>query len=154
MKKWTKPAITIVAVTVMSYTVDAQSGGGTMANPMASDKTYTGCIEAGPTHGTFTLTNAMAAMGMGKDAMNNHAMTKDAPKKGAMGKDAMPSSLAISSKTIDLSKHVGHQVSATGSDAMGMAMSKPDTMAKEQAEKSMPALSITAITMIATTCTK
>lgn len=153
MKSWTTPAIAILALAAMSHVTNAQSSGDKMAKPMGKDKTYTGCIEAGTTPGTFTLTHAMADMGMGKDAMGKDAMKKDSMAKDAMGKDAMAATMAISSKTIDLSKHVGHKVSVTGGDG-AMGMSKPDAMAKpDEMGKGMPAMSITAIKMIAATCT-
>lgn len=154
MKNWTKPAITILALAVMSHLTSAQSGGDQMAKPMGKVKTYTGCIEAGASAGTFNLTHAMADMGMGKDAMGKEAMKKDPMVKDAMGKEAMPpASIAISGKTIDLSKHVGHKVSVTGA-AADMGMAQPDAMAKpDEMGKKMPVLAITAIKMIATTCT-
>ena len=78
-------------------------------------------------------------------------MGKDAMKKDAMGKDKMsPATLAIASKTVDLSRHVGHKVSVTGAEAgTGMSMAKPDSMGK-----STPAFSVTSLTMIATTCSQ
>ena len=148
MKHWTKPAITIMALAAMSHGAHAQ-GGDKMAKPMGKDKTYTGCIEAGASAGTYTLTHAMADMGMGKDAMS-----KDAMKKDTMGKEAMaPTSMAIRSTAVDLSKHVGHKVAVTGGEA-AMGMAKPDAMAKPgEMDKTMPMLSISSIKMIAATCT-
>ncbi len=100
MKKWTKPAITILALAAMSHLTSAQSGGDRMAKPMEKVKTYTGCIEAGASAGTFNLTHAMADMGMGKDAMGKDAMKKGPMTKDAMGKEAMtPASIAISPGT-------------------------------------------------------
>ncbi len=150
MKNWTKPAITIVALAAMSHAASAQNGADQMAKPMAHAKTYTGCVEAGPSAGTYTLTHAMAEMAMGKDTMG-----KDGMKKDAMGKESMaPTTMAISSKTIDLSKHVGHQVSVTGADT-AMAKAKPEAMAKpDEMSASMPALPITALKMIAASCAK
>jgi hypothetical protein len=146
MKNWTRPAITIMAVAAMSYVAAAQSGADKMAQPMGKDKTYTGCVEAGTSAGTFTLTHITADSSMGKDAMG-----KDAMKKDAMGKDNMaPATLAIASKTVDLSEHVGHKVSVTGAEAgTGMSMAKPDPMGK-----SAPAFSVTSLTMIAATCSQ
>lgn len=151
MKNWTKPAITILALAAMSHVTHAQAGGDRMAKPMGKDKTYTGCIDAGPSAGSFTLTHAMADKGMSKDAMSKDGMGKDAMKKDTMGKDAMaPTSLAISSTAVDLSKHVGHKVAVTG----GMDMAKPDAMARpSEMDTKMPAFSVKSIKMIAATCT-
>ena len=147
MMKWTKPAVAIMAVAAMTQVASARSDDDKMAMHMGKAKTYTGCIEAGPSTGTFVLTHAVA--GMDKDAMRKDEMKTDTMKKDAMGKDAMaPASLAISSTAIDLSKHVGHKVSVTGgASAMGKGMATHDEM-----DKTLPALSVTSITMIATTC--
>lgn len=120
-----------------------------MAKPMGKDKTYTGCVEAGASAGSFTLTHAMADMGMRKDGMG-----KDAMKKDTMGKDEMaPTTMAISSTAVDLSKHVGHKVAVTGGEA-ARGMAKPDAMAKPgEMDKKMPAFSVTSLKMIAATCT-
>lgn len=148
MKNWTKPAITILALAAMSHVTHAQTGGDRMAKPMGKDKTYTGCVDAGPSAGSFTLTHAMADKGMSKDGMG-----KDAMKKDTMGKDAMaPTTLAISSTAVDLSKHVGHKVAVTGGEPAGMA--KSDAMAKPSGmDKTMSAFSVKSIKMIAATCT-
>jgi len=149
MKNWITPAVTILAVAAMSHVAGAQDK---MAKPtgMAKEKTYTGCIAAGEMAGTYTLTNAMAEMAMGGDAM----------KKDTMGKDSMAKPMAIESKSIDLSKHVGHKVSVTGPDS-AMAMGKDtmgkdtmgkDTMGKDTMGKGMAAWSVTSLKMVAATC--
>ena len=134
MKNWMTPALTILAVAAMSHVAGAQDK---MAKPMgmAKEKTYTGCIAAGEMAGTYTLTNAVAEMAMGGDAM----------KKDTMGKDSMAKPMAIDSKSIDLAKHVGHKVSVTGPDT-AMAMGK-DTMGKP-----MAAWSVTSLKMVSATC--
>src|SRR5690606_38243797 len=144
MKNWTKPAITILTLAALGHVTSAQSGGDRMAGPMSKSKTYVGCVVAGASAGTFTLTQDAADMGMDKDAMGDSAMGKD------MGKEAMTvTKLAISSKTIDLSRHVGHTVSVTGDDrATSMGMAKEGEMGK-----GTPAVSITSIKTIAESCT-
>ena len=125
-------ALTILAIAGVVQAAGAQDK---MAKPMGKDKTYTGCIAAGDTSGTFTLTHVMSDM------------AKDAMKKDTMGKDVMAKPMAIESKSVDLSKHVGHKVSVTGPDsAMGMGK-KGDTMGQP-----MPAWSVTSIKMIAASC--
>ena len=91
MKNWITPTLTILAVAALSHVAGAQDK---MAKPMgmAKEKTYTGCIAAGEMAGTYTLTNAMAEMAKGGDAM----------KKNTMGKDSMAKPMAIVSKSIDL----------------------------------------------------
>lgn len=157
MKHWTTSAMIVMALAAMSHGALAQ-GGDKMAKPMdamgkgkSKSKTYTGCIEAGASAGTYTLTHAMADMHMGKDAMS-----KDAMKKDGMAKEGMaPANLMLHSTSVDLSKHVGHKVSVTGAEgAMGKGMAKPDAMAKPgEMDASMPMLTISSIKMIAATCT-
>ncbi|MEO7156428.1 MAG: hypothetical protein ABI039_02630 [Vicinamibacterales bacterium] len=131
-----------IVIAAMASMVHAQDK---MAKPMnmGKEKSYTGCVEAGATDGTFKLSHAGMAM-MGKD-MDKDAMKKDSMKKDTMGKDAMGMSMGLMSKTVDLSKHVGHKVTVTGMDDK-MAMGK-DAMGKE-----MHGFSVTAVTMVAATC--
>ena len=137
MKNWITPAFTILAVASISHVAGAQDK---MAKPMGKEKTYTGCIAAGEMAGTYTLTNAMAEMAMGGDAMKKDTMGKD-----SMAKPAMAKPMTIESKSVDLSKHVGHKVSVTGPDS-AMAMGKDTT------GKAMPAWSVTSLKMVAATC--
>jgi len=128
-------ALTVLAVAGLVQVAGAQDK---MAKPMGKDKTYTGCLAAGDMTGTYTLTHVMSDIG-------NDAMKKDTMAKDTMGKGPMAKPMAIESKTVDLSKHVGHKVSVTGPDsAMGM---KGDTMGKP-----MAAWSVTSIKMIAVSC--
>ena len=138
MRMWMTPALAIVAIATMTHVVVAQDK---MAKPMGKEKTYTGCLATGEMSGTFTLTNPMAEMAMGGDAM----------KKETMGKDSMAKPMVIESKTIDLAKHVGHKVSVTGPDS-SMTMGKPDAMGKGTMGKAMPAWSVTSLKMVAATC--
>lgn len=102
MKNWMTSALAIVAIASVSHVAVAQDK---MAKPMGKEKTYTGCIATGEMAGTFTLTNPMAEMVMGGDAIKKDTMGKD-----SMAKPAMARPMAIESKTIDLAKHVGHKV--------------------------------------------
>lgn len=131
-------SMTIAAVAAMALTVNAQDK---MAKPMemGKEKSYTGCIEAGAMTGSFKLTHAEMDM-MGKDAMKKDTMAKDAMKK-----DQMAMSLGLMSKSVDLSKHVGHKVTVTGIDDK-MAMGK-DAMGKD-----MHGFSVTALKMVAASC--
>lgn len=134
---------TAVVLVLSALAATAQD---TMSKPMAmgKEKTYTGCLQSGPTAGTFTLAHPVAEMAMGKDAMAKDAMAKDAMAKDAMGKDAMAKgamempALSITSKNIDLIKHLGHKVAVTGA---------VDAMSKDP-----HAFSVSALKMIATPC--
>jgi pentapeptide MXKDX repeat protein len=152
--KWMISSAVIVAV-ALSVGVRAQSGGamakdGKMDKMETPTKTYTGCLAAGAETGTFTLTHVMADDHMGKDAMKKDAMksdtmSKDAMKKDSMSKDNMAhdTSMTISSKSVDLSKHIGHKVTVTGS-------SGPDKM--DAMGKNMSAFTVKSLKMVSASC--
>jgi hypothetical protein len=116
--QWMKPSVGVLVAAVLSGSVAAQSAstaanGAKMDKMAMKDTTYTGCVEAGGAPGTFTLTHLAADAHMGKHAMKRDTMTKD-----SMSKDAMaPSTWALSSSSVDLNKHLGHNVTVTGSPA-------------------------------------
>lgn len=116
------------AMAVMLAAGASAQSGGTMAEG-AKTATYTGCIEAGGKAGTFMLTHAVADGAMGMDAMGKNTMAKD-----GMTKDAMTKPLTLSGTAVDLSQHVGHKVSVTGSSS------------------GKTGFVVTSLTMIATSC--
>ena len=147
--KWMISGAVMVAV-ALSVGVRAQSGSamaqddkmGKMDKMDKMDgkaRTYTGCLAAGTEAGTFTLTHARADDHMGKDAMKNDAMKSDPMKSDPVKNDA----LAVSSKSVDLSQHVGHKVTVTGSSAAD----KMDATAK-----SMSGFTVKSLKMVSTSC--
>ena len=139
--KWMISGAVMIAL-ALSVSVRAQSGGGMaqddkmgkMDNMDGKARTYTGCLAAGTEAGTFTLTHASADDHMGKDAMKNDAMKNDAMKNDA---------LIVSSKSVDLSQHVGHKVTVTGS-------SGSDKM--EANAKGMSGFTVKTLKMVSTSC--
>lgn len=154
MKNLMTPALTILTIAAMSHAGLAQEKP---VKSMDKDKTYTGCVAAGDVAGSYTLTHVTAEMGMGHGEMKREpagkdTMGKDTMGKGTMAKDATHS-MAITSTSVDLAKHVGHKVSVTGPDnGMGMAKGKGDTMGRDNMGKGMAAWSVTSVKMIAATC--
>jgi hypothetical protein len=161
--------LSALALMALINTTATQAQSGTMAKPMAmaKEKTYTGCVAAGSMAGSFVLNHAVEetpmAGAMAKDAMGKGAMAKGAMAKDAMGKDAMaaPHTMSIASTVVNLSGHVGHQVSVTlvetgmaRPDAMGKdAMAKPEAMAKPGAMAAPAAvMSVSSLRMVAATC--
>jgi len=150
MKKLTfRGCMVAVALSVGAMGVQAAGQAGTMGKmdkPM--ETSYTGCVEAGSTAGSFVLTHAATSDMMGKDMMAKEAMPKDDMKKDAMkskgmagSNDAMKSTdtmepkemtLGLSSKSVDLSKHVGHKVTVTGTAGEMMHDMKTFTVSKLQ----------------------
>jgi hypothetical protein len=122
-------------------------GPDQMSKMGTHDQSYTGCVEAGKAPRTYVLTHVAAT----EDQMGKGEMAKDAMAKDAMGMkhDAMsPTTLVVSSKAVDLSKHVGHKVEVSG------ATIKTDTMAKDsmgmQAEA--PGFTIKTLKTIGSSC--
>ena len=113
------------------------------------DADYTGCVEAGSAAGTFMLTHVATA-----DRMVNDIMKKDAMAKGTMAKDGMshesmaPTTLTLTGSSVDLSKHLGHEVSVTG----WLAPEKMDAMEKGTMGKSSSTFTVKSLKMIASTC--
>ena len=152
--KWMISGAVMIAL-ALSVSVRAQSGGGMaqddkmgkmdkMEKMDGKTRTYIGCLAAGAEAGTFTLTHAIADDHMGKDAMKSDAMNSDAMKHDAMKSDAMKNdAMAVSSKSVDLGKHVGHKVTVTGS-------SGADKM--DANGKSMSAFTVKSLKMVSTTC--
>jgi hypothetical protein len=152
MKHWTQAALAILAFSTVGYAATPYRGGGQMAKAMdkPTPKTFEGCVAAGPTAGTFVLTHATEAA-MGKDAMAKDGMSKDAM--------ATSKTLALEGKAVDFSKHVGHQVSVTGTDAAATSMATPGAMAPNGSADGMAKMdaapqkfSVTSFKMIAATC--
>src|SRR6266850_1252462 len=144
--KWMMCSVAMLVAIVLPVVAGAQSGttakGDKMDNMEMKDAAYTGCIEVGSTAGTFTLTHVA----------DDH-MAKDAMKKDTMGKDTMATTLTLTSASVDLSKHLGHKVSVTGSAAHGKmdAMGK-DTMAKDGMAKDASAFTVKSLKMVAASC--
>jgi len=104
----------------MAFAATAVMAAAGQSTPMPAAKTMVGCIEKSES-GSLTLTHAMPA-----DDMKKSGMAKD-----SMAKDMMMPTVALSSKKVDLSKHVGHKVSLKGvaGDMMnGMATFTVDSL--------------------------
>ncbi len=131
-----------LAATVAAGAQAANGAGTGQMDQMNMAKVYVGCV-ARTSDGHYTLTNAAVAdmksdKPMSKDTM---AKGKDAMGKDDMGKDAMMSlTLGLTSAKVDLGKHVGHQVTASGVDAQPMGK--------------MAMFTVTSLTMVANSCAK
>jgi hypothetical protein len=139
---WTNTALALVATAAV---VSAQSNG-TMSKDMAGhmdkmsmETSYTGCVEKDAKTGAYSLSHVMEGDGMMKGAM-----MKD---KDAMASDMW---LGVTSKDIDLGKHVGHKVTVMGTGAKPMAMGKP--MGKMTSDKAMSSFAVKSLTMVSSSC--
>ena len=147
--KWTMSSVAILVAAVSSVAVGAQSAG-TMAKGDKMDKremmgaNYAGCIEAGSAAGTFTLTHVATADHMGKDMMKKDAMAKDGMSHESMA----PTTLTLTGSSVDLSKHLGHKVSVTGS----LAHEQMEAMEKDPMSTSTSAFTVKSLKMISATC--
>jgi len=121
-----------LAVLALSVSSGAQAQ---KMDTMKAEMTYTGCLERSP-EGAITLAHAMASAGaakkpMAKTAMDHDSMTKDSMSQDSIAKDSMAHdsmmndsmapTLALSSTSVNLAKHVGHKVTIKGvtGDTMG-----------------------------------
>ena len=140
-------SVAILVAAVLSVAASAQSGD--KMDQMAKDQTYTGCVAAGTMAGTFTLTH-ITADHMGKDAMKKDSMAKDTVSKDAMA----PTTLTVTSSSVDLSKHLAHKVSITGSPAARGKMDamKKDAMTKDPMAKEASAFTVKSLKMVAASC--
>jgi len=133
----------VLAVRVVSQSGGAAANGGKMDKMAMKDTTYTGCVEAGGAPSRFMLTHLAADDHMGKDAMKKDTMAKD-----GMSKDAMAPTMWSLASSVDLSKHLGHKVTVTGSPAQG----KMDTMGKYAMGKGAPVFTVTSLKMVEASC--
>ena len=146
--------IAVAAVAALGVTVPAQhSAGGhdqtAKQSAKAKTTTLTGCVAAGSELGTFTLTNV---------TREGAAATKGAPA-GTSG-TAMPmvDSVMLMGTKVDLSKHVGHKVSVTGTPVGAEARDhvkpeKPGDHAKTpQPAPNQAMLTVTSLKMVAASC--
>jgi pentapeptide MXKDX repeat protein len=152
-------SVAVLIAAVSSVALGAQSGG-TMTKGDKMDKmemmgaNYTGCIEAGRTAGTFVLTHVATADHMGKDMMRKDAraedtMAKDTTARGGMSHESMaPATLSLTGPSVDLSKHLGHKVSITGS----LEHEKMDATEKGAMGKSTSTFTVKSLKMVAATC--
>jgi pentapeptide MXKDX repeat protein len=157
--KWIISSVAVLVAAVLSAGVAAQSSG-TMGKGAKMDKmemkdtTYIGCVEPGSEPGSFALTHLAADEHMGKDAMKKDTMGKDTMKKDTMARDSMakdamaPMALSMTGSSVDLSKHLGHKVSVTGSPAQG----KMDAMGKDTMDKGASAFTVKSLKMVAASC--
>ncbi len=104
-------SVVALVAALLSVGVAAQSSATAakddkMGKMAMKDATHTGCIEAGSVAGTFTL----------KLAADDHmAMQKDATTKDTTKAAMAPTTMSLTSASVDLSKHLGHKASVTGS---------------------------------------
>ena len=115
---------------VLAFAATAVMAAAGQSKPMAAAKTMVGCVEKSES-GSLTLTHAMPADDMDKSSMAKDSMKKDSMSKDSMAKDMMMPAVELSSKKVDLSKHVGHKVSLKGvsGDMMnGMATFTVDSL--------------------------
>lgn len=154
--KWSMTGVAIVVAAVWSVSVAAQSGA-TMAKGdtmQMKDTTYSGCIEAGSSDGSFSLTHLSGDDHVSKGKMKPAAVKNDGMAKNTMGEDHMshdamtPATFNLASLSIDLRKHLGHKVSVTGS----LAHDKMDAMDKDMMSKPTATFTVTSLKMLAASC--
>jgi hypothetical protein len=137
------------AMLLAAVTLSAQDA------PKAADKmekvekgkmaSFTGCVAAGATAGTYELKDAMPAM----------AKTgTDSADPGKMDHPMTP--VMLMGTEVDLAPHVGHKVTVTGTTAGHMKTKDGDKMKDDKAKMGGEAhgrsLTVTSLTMVAPSC--
>jgi hypothetical protein len=146
-----KTSCSVIAVGAMLMAFGATAAGGSQEKipelqkplPDAKSETLTGCVARGMATDTYTLTN----------------ITKEGE---ATAKDATPRlTVLLSASDIDVSKHVGHKVSVTGSLAsdarpVGTAgTEKPAaTGGVTEGEKAPQTFTVKSLKMVADSCSQ
>jgi hypothetical protein len=133
----------LLFVAALSAAVSAQSAIMADAHKMdmkdMKDVTYTGCLGAGSAVGTFTLTHLTTPAHMRLEMTK-----KDAPKKAA----PVAATLSLTSSSVDLSMHLGHEVSVTGLPAP----SENSCLKKGTMSDATPALIVKSLKVVAASC--
>jgi hypothetical protein len=101
---------------------DPQSG-----QRAAGPRTYTGCLRAGDTTGTFMLTDVQAAprpadtagSTAGSTAGGTGTTAGTAPTTGTQGRGQISSLMLNPAADVDLKAHVGHKIEVTGTVSGG-----------------------------------
>lgn len=146
MKRTSSGLCIVAALLFTGVSAQAQDTPPTAAK--ASDAisnkghSYTGCIEAGTTAGTFVLTHITPDAKVASDNAEASATMSDASK-------AM-SPLALTGSAVDLAPHVGHKVTVTGT--MTGKMKNSETTAGGTPPVGGPQLSVKVLTMVAPSC--
>jgi hypothetical protein len=106
---WSISIATFLIGAALSATASAQLNTVADSHTMdMKDATYTGCLSAGNAVGTFTLTHLTTPAHLRLEIMKKGTPTKAAP---------VAATLSLTSSLVDLSMHLGREVSVTGSPA-------------------------------------
>ena len=155
MQRRRMATIGIAAVAALGVTLHAQHPAGghdqtAKQNEKAKTTTLTGCVVAGTEPGSFTLTNVT------REAA---PAAKSAPAGTSGTAKPMADSVMLMGNKVDLSKHVGHKVSVTGtpSDHGGggdhAKTQKPGEHAKmPQTGAAQAMLTVASLKMVAASC--
>ena len=106
---WSISIAALLIGAALSATASAQLSTVADSHTMdMKDATYTGCLSAGNAVGTFTLTHLTTPAHLRLEIMKKGTPTKAAP---------VAATLSLTSSLVDLSMHLGREVSVTGSPA-------------------------------------
>ena len=120
--------------------------------------TISGCLKAGDTAGTYTLTKVKAG---GAAGTTGDTAAGGAAAGASSSSDKGDVNLTASASDVDLSKHVGHQIEVTGTPkagatAGGAATTTGDTAAGAAGTsgRSAKSLNVTSVKMISESCSQ
>lgn len=152
MQRRRMATIAVVVVASLGVTLHAQHPAGghdqtAKQNEKAKTTTLTGCVAAGTEPGTFTLTNV---------TREGAAATKGALAGTSGTAKPMSDSVMLMGTKVDLTKHVGHKVSVTGTPSdhrdHGKTEKPGDHAKMPQTGASQTMLTVTSLKMVAASC--
>jgi hypothetical protein len=137
---WSMSSAAFLIAAALSATAGARSGA--MAESQKANMngvTYTGCLGAGGAVGTYTLTHLTIPAHMRLDVVKKDTTMKAVP---------VAATLSLTSSSVDLSMHLGHEVSVTGLPAQaGMNATTKDTMSD-----ATPSFNVKSLKVVAASC--
>jgi len=129
------------------------------ASTEAKDKdtiTVTGCLQAGSTSDTFTLSNATEASAASSPTGTSGSSTTGSPGASGSSRSASSKYELTASGTVDLKPHVGHKVEITGTpdkSAVGTSgSSSSTTTGAGSSAAETKKLKVTAVKHLAASC--
>jgi hypothetical protein len=145
------PAWTLAGACALAVSLGAQGATDQYKSTQKSDTkgmTLTGCLQAGTTPGTFTLTNATTSQRASADKPTEPPTAT--PTEEAVGTSGKAKTYDLTAKTgVDLSAHVGHKVEVTTEPAAAKGAESSTTTEMKTAT---PKLTVSAIKHVSPTC--
>ena len=134
-----------LVVALVSWAGSGIQAQGAAQDAKAKTTTVTGCLAKGADATTFTLSDAMPA-----------TADKEQSKEAATSSEKRTYAVVVKDTSLKLADHVGHKVTLTGTideSAGAPKAGAPEATGTSGKGGTMPNLSVTALKMVAPSCT-